>query len=293
MNIDDDKSHMTNTTAVRSFTTPRQLGRSALSVGALGLASSYGAPARAYEEAFEKGCTYFYWGSIRREGMQQAIHALAPQHREKLVVAVQSYSRFGAFLNASVHRALKGLKLDYADVLLLGWFNALPPPRIMDAALRLKEKGVVRKIAISCHHRPSFAEYIRDPRFDIIMTRYNAAHRGAEREVFPSLKDVPARPGVVTYTSTRWGFLIDPKYTPAGLRTPTAADCYRFSLSNPDVDVCLTGPASDEEMRANLKALEQGPLSVEEMQWIRTVGDHVHRLTSRKWYANPFMQRKQ
>lgn len=281
-----------NANKIRSFTGPRTLGRSGLHVGALGVASSYDAPTRAYEEAFEKGCNYFYWGSMRRESMGAAIRNLGPAKREKLVVVLQSYSRFGWWVDRSVKRGLRDLKLDYCDVLLLGWYNQLPSNAVMDMALELKERGLVRKVAISCHHRPSFEIYIRDPRIDIIMTRYNAAHRGAEREVFPHLDDANARPGVVSYTATRWGYLINPKYTPPGMKTPTAADCYRFALSNPNVDLCLTGPSTLEQMKANLKAIEQGPLSADEMQWMRAVGDHVHHVTSRKW-SNPFMQRTQ
>ena len=97
---------------------------------------------------------------------------------------------------------------------------------------------------------------------------------------------------MVCYTATRWGTLIDPSNTPAGLRTPTAVDCYRFVLSNPAVDVCLTGPKTAEQMEANLKTLELGPLSGEEMQWMRKVGDNVHRLTARS-SRNPLMQREQ
>lgn len=276
-----------------SFSTPCLLGRSQLRAGRLGFGSSYRAPAAAYERAFERGCNYFYWGSLRDKGMGDAIRNLAPRNRERVVVALQSYSRLASVLGLSVERGLKRLKLDYADVLLLGWYNTPPSKRIMDAAAALQASGRVRKLAISCHDRPMFETYIRDPRFDIIMVRYNAAHRGAEREVFPHLSEVAERPGVVSYTATRWGYLVDPKLTPPGVKTPTAADCYRFALSNPNVDLCLSGPASLEEMDANLRALELGPLSPDEMEWMRSVGDHIHRLTSRKWWANPFMQRKQ
>ncbi|MBI3543787.1 MAG: aldo/keto reductase [Deltaproteobacteria bacterium] len=268
------------------------MGRSWLQVGRLGLGSSYGGSAAAYQEAFARGCNYFYWGSMRRDGMGEAIRRLAPINREKLVVVLQSYSRVGTVLKMSVRSGLKKLKLDYTDVLLLGWHNSMPSPRIMDAALQLRDAGIVKKIAVSCHNRPFFETYIKDPRFDIIMTRYNAAHRGAEREVFPYLDKGGARPGVVSYTTTRWGFLVNPKYTPAGVRTPTAVDCYRFALSNPNVDVALSGPASDEELKENLKALELGPLNEEEMKWMRAVGDHVHKMTAKRSF-NPFMQRKQ
>lgn len=280
-------------TAVSDFRKPRVLGRSGLLAGRLGLGSSYGAPASAYELAFERGCNYFYWGTWRRDGMARAIRNLAPRHRDKMLVVLQSYSRLGWMVRPSVRLALKQLGVGHADVLLLGWHNKMPADRVMRTALALRDQGLVRKLAISCHHRPLFETFIKDPRFDIIMTRYNAAHRGAEREVFPHLRSVVERPGLVTYTTTRWGYLVDPAYTPQGMKTPSAADCYRFSLSHPDVDVALCGPSNRGQMEEDLKALELGPLSPEEMTWMKAVGDHVHRLTAKKVLANPFMQRKQ
>jgi len=38
-----------------NFREPKTLGRTGLKAGRLGVASSYGAPAEAYEEAFERG----------------------------------------------------------------------------------------------------------------------------------------------------------------------------------------------------------------------------------------------
>lgn len=275
-----------------NFSNQRVLGRSGLLVGALGFGSSYGAPAAAYEAAFERGCNYFYWGSYRRDGMGAAIRNISPKSREKLVVVLQSYARHRPLLEWSVTRGLRQLKLEYADVLLLGWHNEEPKKELIDRALELKERGIVRKIAISGHNRPLFQKLMKDAHYDIIMVRYNAAHRGAEREVFPHLSELQTRPGVVTYTTTRWGYLINPKYTPPGVKTPTAVDCYRFALTNSFVDVCLSGPASEDEMKANLKALQLGPLSPEEMSWIKSVGDHVHKMTSQKMFTNPFMQRQ-
>ena len=273
------------------FRQSRVLGRTGLTVGRLGLGSSYGASAAAYEQAFAAGCNYFYWGSLRSAAMGKAIRHLAGQHREELVVVLQSYSRLGWRLIPRIESGLRQLKLDQADLLVLGLHNTPPRPAVMDAALRLVERGRVRHIAVSAHHRPVFQQYAQDPRFAVWMVRYNAAHRGAEQEVFPHLP-AAARPGLVSYTATRWGTLLDPRYTPAGRRTPTATDCYRFVLSNPAVDVCLTAPATLEEMTANLTALAQGPMSAEELQWMRSVGDQVHARTARTW-RNPLMQRTQ
>jgi len=275
------------------FLTPRMLGRSGLTVGRLGLGSSYGAPASAWERAFERGCNYFYWGSARRDGMGKAIRHLAGRDRTKIVVVLQSYSRHGLLLRRRIESGLRRLNLDYADILLLGWHNHPLSPRLMEKALQMQQSGRVRHLAVSGHNRPMFQQFARELRLQVLMMRYNAAHRGAEKEAFHYVeRQGEPRAGVVCYTATRWGTLVDPRYTPQGLRTPTAVDCYRFVLTNPIVDVCLTGPSNQEQMEANLKALELGPMSEEEMQWMRKVGDHVHRLTARR-SLNPFMQREQ
>jgi aryl-alcohol dehydrogenase-like predicted oxidoreductase len=269
----------TSSSALASdFRSPVALGRTGLRVGRLGIASSYGVPAAAIERAFrEHGLNYFYWGSIRRPGMRDAIRSLARTDRDRIVVALQSYDRTGPLMRTFVERGLRALGIDHADVLILGWHNGRPPARIVDAAERLRADGKIRFLAISGHNRPLFATLANEAAspFDILMFRYNAAHRGAELEVFPFL---PAdRPGVTCYTATRWGQLLDPKRMPASERPLTAADCYRFVLSNPLVDLCMTGPANAEQMDEALRALELGPMSSEEMERARRIGDYVRK----------------
>jgi aryl-alcohol dehydrogenase-like predicted oxidoreductase len=250
---------------------PRILGRTGLQVGPLGVAASYGVPAEAVERAFEQGVNYLYWGSIRRKAFGDAVRRLAPQ-RERFVLAVQSYSRMASLMVWSAERALRSLRLDYADVLLLGMWNKPVPPRILDAARRLKQRGLVRFLAVSTHKRTLAPALARD--FDILHFRYNAAHPGAERDIFPFLSGAN-RPGMVSYTATSWGRLMNPKKTPPGERTPRAADCYRFVLARPEVDVCMTGPRSASEMDEALEALRLGPMSEDELAWMRRVGAAV------------------
>ncbi len=63
---------------------------------------------------------------------------------------------------------------------------------------------------------------------------------------------------------------------PPGEPPLTAMDCYRFVLSNPAVDVCMSGARTLEMMRENLQILDSGPLIPEEMERIRRIGDHVY-----------------
>ncbi|WP_437551485.1 hypothetical protein WME97_09950 [Sorangium sp. So ce367] len=261
-------------------------------VGRLGLASN-GIDRYGVEWAVDRGVNYLYWGSLRWPGFGQAVRHLAQSRREELVIVVQTYARVAALVGVSIERALRQLGIDYCDLVLLGWWNEPPPPGIVDAARRVCEAGKARQLIVSCHQRQTFREYIEDPTYGAIMVRYNAAHPGAESEVFPYLgphppanDQPPGRPGVVTYTATRWGALLDPAFTPPGERTPCGTDCYRFALTHPDVDVTLCGAKTHDELRLALDALERGPMSKEELAWMKRVGTVV-RTTSTQRSGNP------
>lgn len=273
-----------STLSTSVFSEPVTLGRTGLRVGRLGVGASYGVPAAPLERAFhEHGMNYFYWGSMRRHGMRDAIRSISRTNRDDLVVVLQSYDRTGVLMRPLHERGLRALGIDRADVLLLGWHDSYPSRRVIDAAMGLKEDGLIRFIAVSGHERSLYARYAdearRDPAafpFDILMFRYNAAHRGAESEIFPHLDEGTERPGVTCYTATRWGKLLDPRKMPSGERPLTAAECYRFVLSNPKVDLCMTGPRNAAQLEAACAALAAGPLDEDEMERVRRIGDHVH-----------------
>lgn len=257
------------------------LGKTGLKVGRLGVAASYGAPAEAFEEAFEMGCNYFYWGSKRKSGMRQAIINICRKgKRDELVVLIQSYSRSPFLMEVFFKNALKSLNIDSADVLLLGWHRHRPSQRMLDKCFEMKAKGFYRFLAISSHNRRLFSRLVRENIFDIFHLRYNAAHRGAETEVFGQFND-HERPGIVSYTATRWGQLLNPQKVPRGEIPLSASDCYRFVLSNPTVDICMCGPRNRSQMQEALRSLELGPLSEEELVRVRKIGDYVHQHSAR------------
>ena len=262
--------------------TTRDLGSTGLKVGRLGIGAGYGAPAAALEEAFDRGCNYFWWTS-RRAGMRQAIRNICRRgQRDQLVIAVHSYARSAWLMEVFYHRALKALGVDHAEVLILGWHNRPPAPRLVDKARELQSKGYVRFLGLSGHNRRLFPDLARGKTFDLFHMRYNAAHRGAETEAFPHL-DGTAPPGIVTYTATRWGQLLTTKRMPSGVRTPTATDCYRFVLAHPAVDVCMCGPRNMAELQTALQVLTAPEMSSEELEWMRQVGDHVHATARKFW----------
>lgn len=260
------------------FKSHTTLGRTGLSVSKLGLASGYGIDAASVERAYrEYGVNYFFWSTPRRSGMSDAIRNLARTDREKIVIALQSYDHTGLLIERSVEKGLKSLGIDHADILTLGWHNSVPMKRIFAAAEKLKSRGLIGHIGMSGHKRTTFGKLAADPGnpVDIFMVRYNAAHTGAEKDIFPFLAG-NARPGITIYTATCWRKLLKRGKMPPGESPLTAAECYRFVLSNPMVDLCLFGPSSGKEMLGGLEALSQGPLSGDEMTRIRKIGRFIH-----------------
>jgi aryl-alcohol dehydrogenase-like predicted oxidoreductase len=265
---------------VTDLRTPIVLGQTGLRASRLGIGSSFTTDERVIEEAVEQGVNYLYWGSLRRSAFGRAIRSVARRARDRVVVTVQSYTRVAALMAPSVEIALRRTGLPYFDFLLLGMWNRPPGPALVDAAQRLQARGLVRHLMLSTHNRPSlqghFAAFERgESPYAAFMLRYNAVHRGAERDVFPHLP-ASARPAILAYTATRWGHLCDPAKMPAGESPPPARDCYRFALSHPAVDMVLCGPKNREQMQEALRALDAGPLAPDEMKRMQRIGDHIY-----------------
>ncbi len=109
------------------------------------------------------------------------------------------------------------------------------------------------------------------------MIRYNAAHRVAERDIFPVTRQIEMP--VIAYTATRWGTLFranpeDPRWYEA----PRASDWYRFVLHEPAVSIVLCAPDKRAELEEDLTVLSAaGPLAPEEHARLAEHGARVKR----------------
>ena len=263
-----------------NFGEKRILGKTGLKIGRLGISSSFGVPANAIEEAFERGCNYFTWGTFVKghsDEMKIAIQNIIKNgKRDELVLSYYTYAHNNYFSEKYLHKKLKAAGTDHVDVLLLGYFSKRPRQKLIDGALQLQKKGMIKHIGISGHNRKLFPKLEEEGIFDVFHTRYNAAHRGAEKDIFPFMKS-ENRAGMVTFVSTKNGNLLNPKKMPDGEAPLTSVDCYRFILSNPAVDACMSGAKNAEQMKQNLKTLEMGPMNDEEMARVRKIGDYMHK----------------
>lgn len=264
----------------RDFRKHVLLGQTGLMVSRLGIASGFGIPAVSIEKAFhEHNLNYFYLSFPNRGRIKTALGNLLPKYRDKLVIVTPYFPvDKGLFLRRSVEGWLRRLNIDTLDCIILQGVRK-PSNRLFERALKLKDEGKVRFIGISSHNRPFFGRIARgelDLPVDLFQLRYNVVHRGAEQDIFPHLAP-ESRPGTVVFTATCWRKPLQAGNMPPGEKPLTAADCYRFVLSNPNVDVCITGPANERQLEENLSALDLGPLSDEEMARVKRIGDYIYR----------------
>jgi len=247
----------------------------------LGLATNYGISGEDLDWALEQGINYIFWPPNARRMIKPLKMALKRDRESILLASGPTIGYFGGSIRRGCERLLKKLGTDYLDVFQLFWLGRASAwsKSTMDALVSLKESGMVRSIGVSIHDRRRAGELAEESPLDLLMIRYNAAHPGAERDIFPLLEK--RRPAIVAYTATRWrGLLKRPKEWIGPVMT--AGDCYRFCLSSPHVDLVLTGPKNRQELRENLRELrERGPLSEEETRWIRDFGQVVHEASSR------------
>jgi aryl-alcohol dehydrogenase-like predicted oxidoreductase len=251
----------------------RPFGKTGLSTSALGLAGSYGIDADAVERAFhEYGINYFF-ASTRMTGLVEGVRRLVRAgHRDDIVLAAGAQFPVGFSIPREWASLAKALGVDHIDIFHLFWVQAefYVSGKTWPAMQKLKEEGKVRALGISCHDRPLARALTERLHLDVLMIRYNAAHRGAEGEIFTSLG--AGRPGIVTYTATRWGRLLQPA---SELGPMTGAECYRFALTHPVVDVVLCGPRSYDELRENAEGVLEGALPPDRLEQIRRFGDAV------------------
>jgi len=244
----------------------------------IGLSASYRPGRETVYKAFDEGIDYFFFFGIDNQ-MTRALGDAIGARRDRYVLATGAYNYILGHQNLrrTLEKRLRQVKTDYIDIF---HFLGVTRRRHLTAQVReelqaVRESGLVRAVGISTHDRRFAVELAREGTLDAMMIRYNAAHRGAETQIFPDLPE--SNPAVVSFTATRWRYLMRrPRGYSSQGRIPTAGMCYRFVMSNPAVNVCLMAPANLRQFEANLGEIRQGPLAEDELQFMRGFGDVVY-----------------
>jgi len=242
----------------------------------LGLAGSFGIEEDDVEHALQDSeVNYVYW-TPRMSRVTPALRRALRRDRERYVVATgPTTAWWGGRLRRFVERTLNVLGTDHIDVLQMHWLGVTSAWTVgtVNEMVALRDEGKVHAIGVSTHNRVRAGRLASGSALDVLMVRYNAAHPGAEDEIFPFVE--PERRSVVAYTATSWRRLLKRPRGWTGL-VPDAGVCYRFCLTHPKVSVVLTGPKTREQLEANLEAVRRGPLDSDELEWMRRFGAAVH-----------------
>jgi aryl-alcohol dehydrogenase-like predicted oxidoreductase len=271
---------MSDSQAVNGMTSFEEttFGSTEMRVHRLGLSASYFPGRKTIHYALDHGVNLFFAYGWDMQ-MVRTLRDVFQHHRNDIVLATGAYNLIWGHpnLRRTLEKRLRQFRTDHIDVFL--FLGVLKPEQMSDSVMedlcRFREEGKVRAVGLSTHNRKFAGQLAAGGRLNSLMVRYNAAHRGAEQDIFPHLH--AHDPGLISYTATRWRYLLRrPKGWPADRKIPRAGDCYRFVLSNPHVHVCLTAPQNIRQLKENLEALREGPLDDGEMQFMKEFGDVVH-----------------
>jgi len=271
-------------TQSQSLTRWAGLGRGCPPVLRLGLATRGNTHLEAADaaHAVRRGVNYVNWCG-HDDGLARALRERLVD-REQVVVAMQLESRDARSAAQEIERSLRTLGAGRIDVVTLyyvereqEWEEIAGPGGALEALEEARSRGRVRLVGLTTHQRKLGARWAESGKLDILMVRYNAAHRGAEQDVFP-VTDRLKIP-VVAYTAQRWGAL--PKKTrddPPDFTPPPAREWYRFALAHPSVSVVLMAPANRKELEEDLILLEdwRAP-NAEEFERLAAHGRRVRR----------------
>jgi len=226
----------------------RRFGRASFAVAPLAISGAFGLPEAALRRAHAAGANLYFWEPAYTE----MTRFLVEEPRARVIAG--SYHADAASIEADVDRALRRLKRDAIDVFLLFWSRS---EARVDAAAhamlgRLKRSGKVRAIGFSTHQRELARDAITASPWDVVMIRHSAAHPGIEEVLLPVARERGT--AIITFSALTYGRMV------SGPNAPSAADCYRYSLSQPGVTACISAPRTGDELAENLAVLERAIL---------------------------------
>lgn len=235
----------------------------------LGLAGNQNMEASCVPFAFKAGVNYFFFYNLSCNNLLDGLKPLLAANREELVVATGSENRNISELSQYLDKVRRRLDTNIVDVFFAEYISPSDDwdqvQAVLDELYTWKEKGLIRYVGATVHNRALALELISGGQCEVLMHRYNMAHRKAEEQVLPAA--LQAGIPVIAFTCTRWGSLLlgHPDWHK---QVPQAADCYRYALRHPAIRLALTAPQTLIELKENLRVLQTPQLtSQQEAMW--------------------------
>jgi hypothetical protein len=231
--------------------------------------------------AFDAGVNFFFVSADLHwpiyDGVRRGLEQLFERGggiRDEVVVGVVSYLDQPLFQAMQFHEVIGAVKgLERVDVLIAG---AVSSPRSYEERLTSVMNGRAtrhcgaRAIGASFHDRQTALASLNLNTLDVSFIRYNTAHPGADKDVFPYMRR--DRTSLVFNFKSILSSVRPEQIQQMGLGgslwLPKIPDYYRFVLTNPYIDGVLCSPADPPQLQALLAALEERPLTSAEEQYM-------------------------
>jgi aryl-alcohol dehydrogenase-like predicted oxidoreductase len=243
----------------------------------LGLAAYPQTNADCVQIAFNSGINYFFFYDSDNDSFLEGLKKLLTVHRNSILIATGSESRDINTLRQYLEQVRLRLNTVFIDIFFTEYLSPnddINDTRaVLDELRSWKQQGLIRYIGTSTHNSSIALQLIENKACDVLMLRYNMAHRKIEDSVLPAAysSDIP----VVAFTCTRWGSLLAGHPNWHSL-APTASDCYRYALYNQAVNLALTAPQSVSQLKENLSVLNAPQLSTQEVQQWQSYGALIY-----------------
>ncbi|MFC4777102.1 aldo/keto reductase [Paenibacillus sp. GCM10023252] len=263
---------------------------------------------RVIHEALDLGINFIDTAPLygRGKSEERIGRALAGTRRHDVVLATKAVRSDLSYdyqsTMQSVEDSLTRLRTDWIDLLQLHDVESQPPQLILNetipALLKLREQGKIRYLGVTTRNLPLLKMYMETGVFDAIQfyARYMLLDFSARREILPLAKELNL--GVINGSILGMGLLADApaaflgeaiiqeaasrmeqlswlrQSEPRGLIEPAM----RFSLSQPDIHVSLTGTASLSSLRTNAAYCDGAGMREEDLSRIYELFHNVPSL---------------
>lgn len=203
--------------------------------------------------AYDRGITF--WDSADQYGSHPHVQeALRRVGSDNVVVTTKTTSRTPKDVEADVHRFLREQGRGYLDIVLLHCLTEPDWPRryrgAMETLSRLKEKGLIRALGVSCHNFGAFRQAAQETWVEVVLARINYAGVSMDAtpdEVIPVLDEMhDAGKGI-------YGM----KVVGNGRLTGDVRKAVRFVMNLPSVDALVIGMQSEAEIDENVDLVEE------------------------------------
>jgi aryl-alcohol dehydrogenase-like predicted oxidoreductase len=203
--------------------------------------------------AHDLGVTF--WDTADAYGSHPHVReALRGVDRDSVVITTKTGAQSAVDAERAVERYLRELRTDHLDVVLLHCMMETDWPRrragAMEALVRLKQRGIVGAVGVSCHHFGAFEVAADHPWVDVVLARINPAGVAMDApvdRVLPVLERIHAN-GKGLYGMKILG---------QGRLAGDLPGMFRYALGLDCLDAIVVGFESERELRDDVDLVEK------------------------------------